>query len=327
MVCVLRRVLLAGAAVGLLQIPPLMAADPMAGSVPPVRIGVAESLGRTDPQLMMALMPPFCSMARSCTGLESSVSDGGDAFQLAMRLSRGEFDLGIFQGIEFAWIHQQHADLLPLMTVLNGTPELRACLVVPTSRQTTALSDVLASSVAIPLQSLDHVYEFFSKLCRKQGLSPVSLLSHLVEPADAEEALDEVLEGTVAAAVVDELSLDCYRSRKPGRFQRLRIVQRSECFPATVIAYRAGGLNEETLRTFREGMCGAHRAASNRDLLTCLHISAFAAVAADYQQSLKEIVKVYPAPSGASQMISLRFLIRQTNRLLGPSWPSLGSGH
>jgi hypothetical protein len=58
--------------------------------------------------------------------------------------------------------------------------------------------------------------------------------------------------------------------------------------------------------------------------LTCLHISAFAAVAADYQQRLEEIVKVYPAPSGASQMMSLRFLIRQTNRLLQQSSRSTG---
>ena len=94
-----------------------------------------------------------------------------------------------------------------------------------------------------------------------------------------------------------------------------------------MIAYRAGGLSEETLRTFRVGMCGAHRAASNRDLLTCLRISAFAAVPPDYQQRLQEIVKVYPAPSGASQMMGLRFLIRQTNRLLGQSWSSRGSAH
>jgi hypothetical protein len=299
----------------------------MAESVNPVRIGVAESLGRTDPQLMMALMPPFCRMARSCTGLDSSVRDGGDAFQLATRLSGGEFDLGIFQGIEFAWIHQKHAELIPLMTVLNGRPQLRACLVVSASRQKTALPEVLATSVAVPLQSLDHVYEFLSKLCRKQGRSSVSLLSHLVEPANAEEALDEVLEGTVAAAVVDELSLDCYGRRKPGRYQRLRIVERSECFPVTVIAYRAGGLSQETLRNFQVGMCGAHWAANNRDLLTCLHISAFAAVPADYHQRLEEIVKVYPAPSGASQMMNLRILIRQTNRLPGQSWSSLGSAH
>jgi ABC-type phosphate/phosphonate transport system substrate-binding protein len=327
MAFVVRRALLPVAVVAFLQIPRLTAADPMAGPVNLVRIGVAESLGRTDPQLMMALMPSFCSMAKSCTGLECSVGDGGDAFQLATRLSRGQLDLGIFQGIEFAWIHQKHPQLVPFMTVLNSKSALRACLVVPACRQATALSDLTATSVAIPLSSLDETYEFLSKLCREQGLSPVSFLSHIVEPADAEQALDKVLEGTVAAAVVEELSLDCYRKRKPGRFQRLRILQRSECFPATVIAYRAGGLSEETLRTFRVGMCGAHRATKNRDLLTCLRISAFAPVPADYQQRLKEIVKVYPAPSSASQMVSLRFLMRQTKQLLGQSWSSLGSAH
>jgi ABC-type phosphate/phosphonate transport system substrate-binding protein len=325
--CVLRSALLAAAAVAFVQIPALTAADPTVASVNSLRIGVAGSLGRTDPQLMTALMPPFCRMAKSFSGLECKVCDGGDAYRLATRLHRGELDLGIFQGIEFAWIHRKHPELVPLLTVLHGKPYLRACLVVPACRQTITLSDLAASSVAIPQQSLDDVYEFLFNLCREQGLSPVSLLSHVVEPADAEEALDGLLDGTVAATVVEEFSLDCYRGRKPGRFQRLRIVRRSECFPATVIAYRAGGLAEETLRTFRKGMCGAHQGASNRELLTCLRISAFAPVPPNYQQRLEEIAKAYPAPSGASRMMHLRFLIRQTNRLFGQSWSSSGPAH
>src|SRR2546429_7255825 len=43
--------------------------------------------------------------------------------------SQGQLDLGIFQGIEFAWMRQRYPDLLPLMTVLNGKPYLRAYLV------------------------------------------------------------------------------------------------------------------------------------------------------------------------------------------------------
>src|SRR6516165_10151419 len=241
MICFVRRCLLAAVAVGSLQISQSAADDPITEPVNCVRIGVTESLNRdTDPRLMLALIPPFRSMVSSCTGLECSLSDGGDAFQLATRLARGQLDFGIFQGIEFAWIQQKHPELIPCLTVVNSKPYLRACLVVPTCRQAAALSDLLKGSITVPLHSLDDAYEFLSKLCREQGLLPEKLLARLIQPSDAEEALDQVVEGMVPAAVVEEISLECYGRRKPGRFQRLGILQRSECFPATVIAYRAG---------------------------------------------------------------------------------------
>jgi hypothetical protein len=124
---------------------------------------------------------------------------------------------------------------------------------------------------------------------------------------------------------VEEISLECYARGKPGRFQRLRILRESERFPATVIAYRTGRLSEETLRAFRIGLSEAHRSAGNRELLTCLRISAFTVVPADYRQSLQETAKLYPAPSGAAQMVTMRSLLRQTNRLVGQTWSSLAS--
>src|SRR5262249_15303337 len=168
-----------------------------------------------------ALIPPFRIMVRSCTGLECALGDGGDAFQLATRLAQSQLDFGVFQGIEFAWVRAKHPELVPLLTVVNGKPYLRAYLVVPVSRQATALSDLKDCSLAIPQHSLDDCYEFLCKLCREQGLSPQRVLSQVIRPPDAEEALDGVVEGKVGAAIVEELSFECYGRRKPGRFERL----------------------------------------------------------------------------------------------------------
>jgi ABC-type phosphate/phosphonate transport system substrate-binding protein len=305
-------------------IPRSSADEQMAASRPTVRIGVAESLCRdTDPKVLMALVPPFRALAKSCTGLDCDLLYGGDAFQLADRLAKGQLDLGIFQGIELAWVRQRHPELQPLVTVLNGKPYLRAALVVPASSRATCLGDLKDRSVAIPHYSLEDCYLFLGKLCREQGLSLQPFPSRVTQPADAEEALDAVAEGAVGAAIVEELCLDCYQRRKPGRFERLKVLQRSEQFPASVVAYRAGRLSEATLRLFRKGICRAHQDPCSRDLLTWWRITAFEPVPATYPQALDEIVKTYPTPTSASQAQTLRALLDQADQFLGQKWSAL----
>ena len=75
------------------------AGEPSSAPMPTVRIGVAESLCRdTDPKVLMTLIPPFRTLARSCTGLDCDLGYGGNAFHLADCLARGQLDLAIFQG-------------------------------------------------------------------------------------------------------------------------------------------------------------------------------------------------------------------------------------
>jgi hypothetical protein len=141
-----------------------------------------------------------------------------------------------------------------------------------------------------------------------------------VQPPDAEEALDEVVDGTISAAIVEEFSLDCYQRRKPGRFQRLKVVQQSERFPTSVVAYRAGGLSKETLQLFRQGMCCIPSCPLSRHLLTWWRISGFEEVPAGYADALAAIAKAYPAPAEGS--LTLHSLLDQANHLLG-QWSSL----
>jgi hypothetical protein len=63
-----------------------------------------------------------------------------------------------------------------------------------------------------------------------------------------------------------------------------------------VIAFRAGFLDEATLARVREGMIHVNRTAAGKQLMTLWKLTGFEPVPPDYDQTLTEIVKVYPAP-------------------------------
>jgi len=67
-------------------------------------------------------------------------------------------------------------------------------------------------------------------------------------------------------------------------------------FPAAVVAYRPGILDEATLKRFREGMMNANRTILGRQMLTLWKLTAFEEVPQDYEKVLSEILKTYPAP-------------------------------
>ena len=105
------------------------------------------------------------------------------------------------------------------------------------------------------------------------------------------------------AALVEEVPLECYQRRKPGRFKHLKVMARSEVFPASVIAYRAGRLDKALLRSFREGMLDAETTPIGRQLLTLWQLTGFAPVPADYQATLNDIIKHYPGPAGECSQV------------------------
>src|SRR5947209_6020358 len=96
-----------------------------------VHIGIDHTLFRDIPQeLALVLMEPFGGLMKAMTGLESELTDGGDGLQLGRQLAEDKLQLGLFQGIDFAWAQQKYPKLRPLMLIINQKPYHRAYLVV-----------------------------------------------------------------------------------------------------------------------------------------------------------------------------------------------------
>jgi len=135
------------------------------------------------------------------------------------------------------------------------------------------------------------------RACEAAGQAdPKKFFSNLTTPRDPEEGLDELADGKVQAVIVDSVALDSYQKRKPARFAKLKSVEKSEMFPAAVIAYRAGSFDEATIKRLEDGLLDGQKTALGRQLLMLWKLKSLESVPSDFDQALNKILKVYPPP-------------------------------
>jgi ABC-type phosphate/phosphonate transport system substrate-binding protein len=262
-----------------------------------VQIGMVHSLFRDVPApLVQVLMRPFAALMEAQTGMAGRLVVGDDAVSLGQQLADNKVQLAVFHGFEFAWARQQHADLRPLLIAVNQVHHLRALVLVRGDCKAAGLADLKGKCLALPRGTREHCHLFLERRCQQCGRKPADLFTRTATPPNAEDALDDLVDNDVQAAVVDQLAFDCFKRRKPGRAAALRVLLRSEVFPAAVIAYVPGTLTADSLDHFRDGMMSANKNATGRQLLTLWKLTAFEPVPEDYDATLAGIVKAYPPP-------------------------------
>jgi phosphonate transport system substrate-binding protein len=286
----------------------LVVAAGLAGTVPgrpaageevrtgPVRVGLTGSLFRDTPEaLVQTMMRPFKSLMESQTGLSGELVPGVKSDELGQRLKDDKLQLAVYQGFEFAWAHEKMPELKPLMIAINQSKELRAYVVVRDEEGGPAkLADLKGKSVAIPRRTREHCHLFLERHCEALGKPPKEFFAKVVTPFSAEEAVDAVVNGQVDAALADGCFLAWYEKHKEARYAKLKVVEKSEVFPAAVIAYYANAIDDATLRRFREGMLSAKDNPRGVQLMTLCQMTSFEPVPDDYEKVCKEITKAYP---------------------------------
>ena len=69
-------------------------------------------------------------------------------------------------------------------------------------------------------------------------------------------------------------------------------------FPALAVAYHSrNGLDAGTLLRFQQGMTNANQTYLGRRMFSLFRMTAFRPVPKTYDQSLKDVLKLYPAPA------------------------------
>jgi ABC-type phosphate/phosphonate transport system substrate-binding protein len=274
----------------------IQAAEPGATTAP-VRIGLVNSLFRDVPEeTVLGMMEPIGALMQAQTGVSGRLLPAGNAASLGRQLAEDKVQLGVFHGFEFAWARQKHPELRPLVIAVNQSHHLRALLVVRQDSRAACLADLRDKPFGLPRFSRAHCHLYLQRRCQECGKEPQALFGKITTPANVEEALDDVVDDLIHASVVDGVALEGYQRRKPGRYAKLKTVQVSEVFPAAVVAYRAGAVDEATLRKFREGLLGAQRTVLGRQMLLLWKLTGFEPVPEDYEQTLADIVKAYPPP-------------------------------
>jgi ABC-type phosphate/phosphonate transport system substrate-binding protein len=263
----------------------------------PVKIGMVGSLFRDVPPAVVKLLtPPFQSFMRDQTGLEGEVISIADCTDLGKRLSDKEVQLGVFHGFEFAWVQQKNPDIKPLVIAINRHRTLKAFLVVRNDSSAGSLVDLKGKAISVPRRSREHSLLYLERELCKLATDERGFFSTVVNHANVEDALDDILRDKVQAALVDGVALESYEQVKSGCFARLKILQASEAFPPAVVAYRQGTLDSATLTKFRNGMITANQSPRGKELMTTWKLTAFEDVPADFPALLNNVLRIYPPP-------------------------------
>jgi ABC-type phosphate/phosphonate transport system substrate-binding protein len=231
------------------------------------------------------------------TGLNNEVIRRDNWQEVADELARGRLHLALFQGYEFAWAQERHPGIRALALGVNVYTYPTACVVARRNNPAEDFAGLRRQTLALPITSHGYLGLFVERQSEAAGKTAQTFFSKITFPDNVEDALDDVVDGKVQFAVIDRAALEAYRRRKPGRFNRLREVVRSQPFPPAVVAYYQTGLDEANRRRFKEGLLGAVSKERGEMLLTLCRLTGFETPRADFGRVVADTRKAYP-PNG-----------------------------
>ena len=217
--------------------------------------------------------------------MDSVVLEGVTPATAAKQLEDKKWHLGVFHGVELAWVQSKYPNLRPLMIAPDIDSPVKVAVVAEKKSNVNSFADLKGKQVMM-LDRL-HCRLFRDKLTGKEQ----NYFAGTQETRSVEQAVNAVLEGKAAGAIVDTPTLKFFQGLQPGRFAQLKIVQESEPFPPAVIVYRQGALSDALLKHLVDSMLKVNQSDQGRDVLKAFHCAGFQTVPADFQQSLTAIAR------------------------------------
>ncbi len=227
------------------------------------------------------------------TMMKNEILKQKDWQELAQKMSKGELHLGVFQGYEFAWAQEKYPELKPLALAINVYRYPVIYVVVRKDKGPKDFAALAGQPVSIPATG-DRALTMYVEHLIGGGKPADKYFGKISEPENVDDALDDVVDGKVQAAVVDRTGLDAFKRRKPGRFNQLKALAHSQPLPPGVIAYYDKVLSDGTLKAFREGMLTANKKEKGQTLLTLFRLTGFETIPDDFSKVLADTRKTYP---------------------------------
>lgn len=266
-----------------------------------LRIGTSSHLtAEVDSDTEKSAMNALTGLIKEETGFDNEIVHQNGWRELVDRMATGQLEVGIFQGYEFAWATESNRHLKSLVLANNGARYPVVSVVARHDNPAKDFAGLQGQSIALPATPHWESRLFVDRNCRANGKSPEVFFSKIASQYNVQDALDDVVDGLVQAAVVDQVVLEAFKHRKPGRFERLREVARSQPFPPTVIAYDDRILDEASRRQFQNTLLGAAAKEKHTIILSLFQWTGFEMAPDDFEHVLAETRKTYPAPRTSS---------------------------
>jgi ABC-type phosphate/phosphonate transport system substrate-binding protein len=278
----------------LLAVGPIVVPCPYAvGQEKSLQVGMAKSFFAATPKVFVSIASKdFADLLNKTTGFSGELSSRFGPDELGQRLKDRKLDFAILHGHEFAMLRKQYPTLQPLLIIDCKAGE-RAYVIVRQDSNAQTSADLRGKRIDLPLDARQHCNVFFSKL-GADNKHEKEFFGSVTKSALQIEALNELANGKIDAVIVDTVGLADYKQiRGPVFTKNLRVLTESEAFPAPVIVYERGALEEKLINQFRDGLLKAHATDAGRGLMKDWKIDSFAPVPKDYEQQLEETLKSY----------------------------------
>jgi ABC-type phosphate/phosphonate transport system substrate-binding protein len=235
------------------------------------------------------------------TGMDDEITRQSDWRELAEKMAKGELQIGVFQGFEFAWAAEKNPGLKPLALAVNVYRYPVAYVVAKRDSSARDFAGLKGQSIVVPSTGQRFLDLFIKRQAEAKGEDLKSFFAKVASRDNVEDALDDVVDGTVQAAVIDRAALEGYKQRKPGRFRQLKEVAHSQPFPPALVAYCDHKLDDATLRRFKDGLLNAANKERGATMLTLFRLTGFEPVPEDFGRVLAQTREAYPAPGAKTE--------------------------
>jgi len=241
------------------------------------------------------------SFIKDETGMENKITSEKSWQAVVDKLVKQELQIGVLQGYEFAWAQEKEPSLKPLMLAVKIHRYPAAFVVAKSDNKASDFGGLEGQALSIPSSSKGFPKLFVEREALAKGKKLEAFFSKIVTPEEPEDAIDDVVDGVVQAAVVDQAVLEAFKRRKPGRFARLKLIAQSQPFPPPVILYKDKDLDDATLEKFRNGLIKASTKERGQKMLNMFRLTGFESVPDDFGKVLAETRKKYPAQAEGSK--------------------------
>jgi ABC-type phosphate/phosphonate transport system substrate-binding protein len=266
---------------------------PPASASNTLSVGIPKSIFQRIPEAVQSIATePFVKYIKDHTGIEGKLHVLRDSAKLGRQLDEDEIQAGIFQGFEFAWAQADYPDLVPLVICTPPEPCQAFCLVRADCAAKT-IGDLKGQKMSLPPMYDDQCPLFLTHL--KTQFMKGGDFSEVIKEKSGVDAIFDVIDKKSACTTVDRLTLEYFESAYPGPYKNLRVLCESGIFPDACIAIKKGSLSPEVVEKLRSTLLDARNQPAGRELLTLWKMKSFDKVSANYLESLKRILKKYPA--------------------------------